>query len=425
MSKWILIAALSSINAVAIPEPETKMGFDEALTKIIERSTTVDSQKAKFEGTKSRNIPSKLSMLPTISLEASKYRRLEEGKTDENQGFIEGQAKLNILKFGADAAAMKAASRENSAQEKLVDDAILKAESEAMDALVDRVQSDLELQIRKKMVEVQNASLEIAKQRFRQGLLAAQEVDKVEVDLQNARASVSDSEIRNAQARAKLTALLGTDALVIAWPWMDELKQPPPELGNPEDRLKERPDWQAAELSLAAQNYRADEKLGKVYPSLDLGFSYGYGQRYAGEKIGPSWEGRLSLTIPLFDKLENYSAYEAQVHAKRGSEVALEQVRRNALSEWNSSKAAYQYSVATAQSRDQTVITARKLYKDNVTRFQKGLVSANDLTVDQDRLAETELFAVKGWASAHLALTKFCHSAGFRLQDCRKQPRKS
>lgn len=415
-SRALFILALAASPALAA------ISFDDALVKILERSTTIQGQEASRDAVHAKNLPSNLTLLPSISLEASKTRTMYDSVERETSGFVEGKAKLNLLKFGADFAAMKAATRENTAQDILVEDAVLKSEREGVSALIERIEAEMEMEIRKKMVLVQVASLEIGKQRFRQGLLAQQEVDKIEVDLQNARASHADAEIHVASAKAALEALLGKEEIQFDWPWRKELMDPTPKLGGP-DRLKLRPDWRAAELAAAAADYRTDEKLGKVYPSLDFSFSYGYGQRDSSSQIGPSWEGRLSLTVPLFDNLTNYSEYRAQHHAKRRAEVSLEQTRRTALSEYESANVAYDTSVASAKSRDETLVTARKLYKDNVIRFQKGLVSANDLTVDQNRLANTELFAVKGWAAAHLAYTKLCHSLGYRMKDCRNQPR--
>jgi len=408
------------------PAPTTNehlLTWDEALTAIVERSTSVQKQQATLGSTRARNVPTYLSLLPSLSLNLNhNQNRGYAEQTSTTTRSLVGTASLNIFRFGADIANIRAASLEEGAQVDLLNDALIKAETEAIKGLASAIKSSLELRIIKQLVDVQSTSLKIARERYRQGLLASQEADKVSIDLDNAIASLSDAEIRTTKANADLRALLGHTNIELEWPWKESLSRGLPVLEVSEKSLRQRPDWLAAEKRLEVAERKVSQSWGKMFPSLDLNASYGYEHRVTARNDGQYFGGTLTLTIPLFDRLTNISEYRAQIFGKDTAEASLEQIRRTARAEWEASKVALEISLQTAKSRDRTLVTSRNLYRDNLRRFYRGLASANDLIVDQNRLYNTELNAVAGWNSVHLNFSDWCHALGLRVAQCRPRP---
>jgi hypothetical protein len=53
-----------------------------------------------------------------------------------------------------------------------------------------------------------------------------------------------------------------------------------------------------------------------------------------------------------------------------------------------------------------------KRLSDNLQRFERGLISVNDLSLDEYRLREAELTAVKTWQSLHDEVFQVARIAG-------------
>ncbi len=100
----------------------------------------------------------------------------------------------------------------------------------------------------------------------------------------------------------------------------------------------------------------------------------------------------------------------------------MELIKRKARQDFESAKRGFDLALASALARDKTASLSRKLYQDNLLRFRKGLANANELALDQRRLYESELSAIKGWNSAHTQYSKLCHSVGRRIRECGQDP---
>jgi outer membrane protein TolC len=79
---------------------------------------------------------------------------------------------------------------------------------------------------------------------------------------------------------------------------------------------------------------------------------------------------------------------------------------------------AFRTSVSAALARERTLAMSRKLFQDGLKRFRAGRAAANELSVDQARLLDSELFAVQGWSAAHLAYSRLCHALGVSVWQC-------
>ncbi len=404
----------------ADPAAQPPLHFMDAVKTIVDRSPDVGIQKTRLESTKATNLPTRMLWAPSLSLQAGRTHDDTRSTQTETTSFV-GKSDLNLYHFGSDVAANRAASQEQQSQESLVKNSLIKSESDAVGGVVAAIQAEMELEVLRELVRMREHSVSIDEERFRKGLLALQEVEKVRVDLENARARYNDSQLDAVQARANLQALLGHTHIALEWPWKQKLTNGISPLTETSDsQLRARPDWQAAEQKVKASDLRASEGWGKIFPSLDLNLTYGYYDTYSdgtGTR-GPSFTGGVTLTIPLFDRLANLSTYQVKVQQKAAAELELEKVRRLARSESTAGHSTLDISLDTARSRERNLETSRKLYQDNLKRFLQGMVTANDLIIDQERLFQSELFAIKGWAVVHTSVAKLCHAYGKRLEEC-------
>ncbi len=408
-----LLTLASSAWAVDGPA----LSFNEALGLIVKRSTPVGIQTANLESTRARNIPIRLAFAPSLAAvgvqQDSKYDLYSTARA--RSGMINGS--LNLFRFGADVANWQAATADENAQVSLLDATTLRSEDAAVQVLVAEIQQQLTVGILTRIATTQSEVAEIGHERYKRGYLALQESGKLDVDLANAEARQHDAEIQHAAATANLVSALGHANIVANWPWKQRFANGETvTLLAAKPTLEKLPSWRAAHEQLQAEEDRTTRNLRQILPTLDGSAGYGYTNfQNPGGPYATGWTATFTLTVPFFDRLTNYSTYKAQVYTRQIAELNLEQAERDARSEWTAAHSAFELAFRSALSRDKTLGISRKLYEDNLRRFQSGRISANDLVVDQTRLYDSELLAVQGWAAAHLAYARLRHSLGLSV----------
>ena len=435
----IVLGTASLAHADAVP-------FDKALGEIVERNTAVASETANLNAAKARALPARLVFAPDLSIVAKTGKQGGSGYSWNGQD-LELDSDLNLFRFGADVANLAAVSEDISSEEELVATVRLAAEDQGVQVLVARVQRELELSVDERIVGYQEELYQIARERYERGLLPLQEADQVSVDLDNAKARLADARVLEIQARAALDTALGRaqlppanagastnesagDDVAPVWPWFAALNDDALVGALVATRFDPslRPDWRADRQSLDAESDRLTRADAMILPSLDANFSYATLTGFlspTGLEWGPAYTGTVSLTIPLFDRLVNYSNSRVQAAVRDVAEQKLEQARRDTLGEWEAASRSFRVAVDSARARERTLTTARQLYKDNLSRFRAGKATANDLSIDESRLSDSETFAVDGWAAAHLAYSRVCHALGRSVESCQNPPGRS
>lgn len=135
---------------------------------------------------------------------------------------------------------------------------------------------------------------------------------------------------------------------------------------------------------------------GAFMPSLDLGANYGY----AGSKFFPDqneWGMSLTLTVPLFDGLRDYSSYQANSYKLKASSSTLSNVRLTLLKDlklayFNYVEAAQEEKVNDGFNRAAQLRAeiARNKYKNGLLSFEDWDVIESDLIQKQKSALTSE-----------------------------------
>lgn len=397
--------------------------FDKALNLILEKHIGLETQKEKKEQVEAKNWSSKFSLLPSISLIGSDTLSHDIDATENaDKRFYGVSASMNLFRFGADVSAMMASFSENVAQAYLVDDVTLRAEEEGVKSLLSVISNQWIIKSVEQNLKTRDEALKTGRERFKKGLFASQEVDKLAIDQSNVEAQLRDSQTDLLKAKASLRTLMEEDNIQTEWPWKQTMGRLVKNFEKVEKvSITRRPDWKAAIEQEEAAHARKRQLLGLALPSLDVSVNYGRADYRSPASIsssGTEWQGLVTLTIPLFDRFSNLGSYRAAVHAARAAELEKERVRRTALAELETTKETFLISYRSAETRERTLETTRKLYEVNAARFRRGLINANELMLDQDRLFQSEVNAIKGWSEAHINAVRACHAMGQRIAQC-------
>ncbi|MBC7690846.1 MAG: TolC family protein [Methylotenera sp.] len=411
--------AFAGAGAAADASVVPGLSFDQAIERILSRSTGIATQQANLKATQARNLPARLAFLPTVTLDARRVTT-DRARLYTLPGYqVEAVAGLNLFRFGADVSGWKAATADEETQQSLLKNEILKTEDQALQAIVGFVRTQLELAVYSHFVELQQQIVKIARARYDRGLLPLQEVDRVAIDLDNATARLADSQTRAVVARSQLVNLLGDEAVRAEWDWKRRLLAVKTIDTDPAKLLESRPDLQAAGFRVRGEDQRYTRDVQTVLPTLDADVRYGkYGSTGFGEGDSPQWTAGIGVTFPVFDHLERYSRARAQSFTRAAAEQTLEQTRRDALAEWTSAKQSFGVAVQSAVSRDRTLKLSENIYSENLKRFQSARINANDLAIDQSRFYDAEILNVQGWSAAHLEFSRYCHAMGKRVEEC-------
>jgi outer membrane protein TolC len=174
--------------------------------------------------------------------------------------------------------------------------------------------------------------------------------------------------------------------------------------------LEERPDYRSARLLIEAEDERAKQYYRSMLPSVDVSYSRGEFESFG--RWQPGWTAMITLSVPLFNRLEDYSIYKTQAEKRREAELRIEQLRRDELNLQKAYQENFRLALQTAEAREKTLGTAQRLLKVNVARFKAGRADANDLAIERTRESQAEILAIEGWARAHASLVKLLHSYG-------------
>ena len=398
---------------------QAKISFDDALKQMISRSTSLRAQKARVRQADFNYEGTKWHFLPSISASGdwSSSRSASSSTSSQSQSAsLEGG--LRIFRFGGDLARQRAFKKEWEATQQDLSHAWLEAEQGAVRQLLELIQSHRNLEISQEIEKIQKQLLDIAQKRYRKGVLPKQEVHKIEIDLNQSQARSRDNQNVVIEAGANLEASLGSKHIELVWPWKEAIHQKSDELLSRIKALwkeEDLPSFRANRSRLAAKEQLKKLAWSQLLPTFDASASVGY---QWDDSRNQFWSLGATVTVPLFSRLEDYSEYRAKSYAVEVQRATEEESLRSVRAEWKQASESYGIAVETAQQREKTLEIARKLYRDNLKRFRMGRISANDLAVDQQRLFNSELLAVRGWFSAHIALSRLCHAAGKRVDFC-------
>jgi outer membrane protein TolC len=418
--KALCFALAITASAASFAATNAEVSFSEALDQILSSSTTVAIQKQKLEQAEARHTGEIFGFLPSLTVSVNEAT---EGDPEEKSKSLSASARVNLFRFGADLAGLQAAKADRNAQKIALSESELRAEAAAVKALVDILVDSQALEIAQHRADDTKKLLDIAEARFRRGVLAREEADQVAIDYSNSLATLRNAESKLNEDFASVSKLaanadLKATKLQRVWPWKNSLS---PEEVSKVLSLKgdatQVPAFKLAELSLESARLRTKQAKRSILPSID--FTYSQNQKEALGIRTEGWSSVISLSMPIFEGLSDYTKFRVQRADALIAEYNLQQTMRDTPVRQEIARKNLEIAAETARAREATLTVARRLFKSSLARFQAGRANANALSQDQQRVSQAENLAAEGWAQAHLALTEFLHSQGRSIRNIR------
>lgn len=167
----------------------------------------------------------------------------------------------------------------------------------------------------------------------------------------------------------------------------------------PADIIRSRPDVQAAERALAAQNARIGQAVAELYPSLSISALFGV-QSTAGSKLFNHSSQTYGYAPQSVLPLLNWGSLEANVDLQKEiKEEAYQNYRQTvleAVQELSNALTAVEKEFQTnhnlrraVQSMNEVIISLKKQYENGLIAFSNLLQTEQDLLEAQTNLAQS------------------------------------
>ncbi|MBW2376622.1 MAG: TolC family protein [Deltaproteobacteria bacterium] len=216
--------------------------------------------------------------------------------------------------------------------------------AEVAEAWFDSVNSRIEVAVVTEQLDTDLKFLELVELRYREGLNSAVDVHQQRQRVASQRALLAMADAQTELTDQRLSVLLG-EAPGREFPLDDKVLPdigPTPEIEVPATLLKARPDIQAMQKRVEAEDRRLSAAIGARLPQITLDFTPSYtwlnseisgtdagGNPFPETSVhGWTWNAGANFSVPVFDGLRGWSAIKTQ---RAVSDQLLEQYAETIL----------------------------------------------------------------------------------------------
>jgi NodT family efflux transporter outer membrane factor (OMF) lipoprotein len=232
-------------------------------------------------------------------------------------------------------------------------------------------------------ISVQQASLDIAEDRFEGGLVTGLDPDQAKSLLYNTQAQLGSLQISLGQQRNILSLLLGRTpgevSGLLGGPGTVPVTSADVALGMPQDLIRRRPDIRQAERLLASQSAQVGFAITDLYPSFSLGGNVQFASNDADDNdlddIFNSGSRSWNLSGGFNWNIWNYGRIKGNIRLQDAlfQQLAVE----------------YENTVLNAQAEIENAIIAYLISREQLDWYQKAADAAqNSVDISQIQYAE-------------------------------------
>lgn len=410
------IAPKPSNNSItpAMPEKESLLTLEEAVSQALDNSPTLRSSQWSIVAAQDRTEETLTSIYPTISFSAdlshsgtikSKSSSVIVNTTDTGAGsmVIDGGSRSSTSRLGATLSvrqvlmdlARKSRLRQSELSEAISmasfeaarQDVILQTRKAWFAAFIDQCIVD----IRKEAIANKELRLEQANAMYKSGTKARIDIATAETDLANAKLQLIQAETKLKLDWVDLNAIMGLTEdepyRLIADPYWEQM----PELDDTKlvnAALSLRPELLSLQAQLRSQLTQLEIINASGKPSLSASASFG-----GSGSLTPfdySWSVGIGLNWTIFDGfLRKYETNEATASAHALAE-SFEQKRIDIYKEVASSIVALRQAGAERDAAETTLAKAKENYRLASARYKVGVGSSVEVSDAELSLSQAE-----------------------------------
>jgi outer membrane protein, multidrug efflux system len=260
----------------------------------------------------------------------------------------------------------------------------------------DLLELDDELEIARRTLQTRQASLELQRRRFGQGLSTQLDVERAEAEVAVAAGTVPDLERRIVQTENGLSVLLGRNPGPIArgTPLDGQRLSPEVPAGLPSSLLERRPDIRQAEQTLVAANARIGMAKAEYFPKISLTGILGVESVSLSDLFtGGSrfWSIGPTMTVPLFTAGRTSNTVKGFEARQQQAATQYAQTIQQAFREVEDALVFHRKVREIRTERERRVAATRRALSLATLRYERGLATQLDVLDAQRQLFSAEL----------------------------------
>ncbi len=389
--------------------------FKSIVKAVLEQASSIESQKAILAAAQEMKTSKSLYWTPIASVTI----------TNQNMALLSGSgnvgntttatANLNVFKFGSSELSRRAANSKVTAEEARLSQTKEDVETSVANLLFQLIQQRQIIEIRKGHVSVQQQSVDVAKERYRQGQLAEQEYEKAKVDYEASQIFLAEAQLGEVQIVNSIKTLAEVNPKVTDWPLTLN------RYDNKNTKVRKNPqDFFAVRAFTADTDYfhkNAQQLWRSSYlPSLDA--TGGWTDLGNGSSQQGQWYAGLTLTIPLWDQWAGVAQAQESEASARAAMANLNQSLRQSQANLETLDLRVQLARKNLESSKQSVTKLQELRNDSLRRFRLGRLSVNDLLIDETRFLDAENSLLNSMSAYHQLIVEQCHIQNESILNC-------
>jgi len=274
------------------------------------------------------------------------------------------------------------------------------------------------LAIANQNIKAQQEALDIARDRFKNGLTSDLDVQQAATLLATTQAAIPTLETYIQASSHRLDVLLGQQPGAL---WAELSKEAPiptapPKVpvGLPSELLCRRPDIQQAERQLAAANARIGVATADLFPKFSLTGMIGFQSVNTGDWFSPGsqfWTAGPTAQWRLFDsgriraniRVQNARQEQALANYEKVLLTSFEEVE-NALTAYAKEQVRHRSLEDAVKSSQDSLHLANQLYTKGLTNFINVLDAERSLYQTEDALAQSDKAVAQNLIALYKAL---------------------
>ncbi|MGE5095589.1 MAG: efflux transporter outer membrane subunit [Betaproteobacteria bacterium] len=367
--------------------------LDGLMEQIDVSNQTLKAAEARYTQARAATRAARASLFPSVgaNADAQRSRRGSTGSATSYTVSLDARWEADV--WGRIRRQVEAARASEAAGAADVEAARLSLQAELATNYFQLRSTDAQRDLLEDSVKAFQASLNIARNRYRAGVAAKVDVVQAETQLNSIEAQAIDLRATRAQLEHAIAVLVGKPAgsFGIA-PAKLEIRVPDIPPGVPSTLLERRPDIAAAERRMAAANARIGVAEAAYFPTLDLTGSGGF----AGASLAHlfSAPNRVwSLGAALAGTLLDFGARSAQVESSRAAyDEAVANYRGTVLGafqEVENGLASVRWLAEEGRTQEEAARLARESVALTVNQYKAGTVGfLNVVQVQATQLSE-------------------------------------
>ncbi len=413
--KWVVILVFS-FEVFAGVRP---ISFDQALQSILENDFSLKLSENNLERVKAHQLNAYAQFLPSLKVSAAQNR---DNLFKERSKSVVGNLDLSLWKNGADVMGIKAQGYSKQSALEHVTTEGLNAESRATKILFDYLYRMQEIDIKRTQLEVRKELLNIAKDRYNRGLIPEHQVLSAEIDLENAESTLTFATIEFQKSKAELERSMGLSkeeeiSFENRWPLESEIKgQKVKNILKKNADKSTRSDFQETLLATQISDLNVMQAKANFLPNVDFNAQRGKLISYGKTQYDTSFA--ITLTIPIFENLSDYTSYRESQYRSIQTKYELLAYEQKFETDFRSKKENLSTALERGEARENILKKGEKLFNLMKSHYRAGKLNYQDFALEQERFFSARLNYVQGLKDVHNALVDYCHSLGSPIKAC-------